>query len=180
MRRLVLILASIMLTGSIAMGARAELSVPANIHDAGWIAGVWSSESPAETGGASTSVEVWSPPAAGAMLGHGGVLGPDGNLVFWEGLNIYESDGTLVYVPFPGGKPATVVFPLVQHSADRLEFRNLEHDFPQRIIYSRLDSERMLIEAHGSGRSLRWTMQRQCHFVDTGDGAVCVNPEQRP
>ena len=49
--------------------------------------------------------------------------------------------GALQFIPQPGGAPATC-FALVSWEDGRAQFENPDHDFPQRITYSR-DGDRL-------------------------------------
>ncbi len=54
----------------------------------------------------------------------------------FEFLRIELREGKPVYLAMPGGGPATP-FPIKTQEPTRIVFENLEHDFPQRIIYWR-------------------------------------------
>ena len=49
--------------------------------------------------------------------------------------------GGVSYYAMPGGNPATA-FAMITHENHRAVFENLEHDFPQRLIYTR-DGDRL-------------------------------------
>jgi hypothetical protein len=83
-------------------------------------------------------------------------------MVSFEFFRIEETAGGLVYLTQPRGQPATP-FRAVQASGKRVVFENLEHDFPQRILYW-LDEEgalRARIEGKDRGKDAamewRWT-----------------------
>jgi len=123
-----------------------------------WLEGRWSGEKD----GVTTS-ELWTAPAAGAMLGlHSDVRG--GRLVAWEFLRIgTTAEGTFYYAS-PRSAPPTA-FRLVERSQRRVVFENREHDFPQRILYW-LDAEGALharIEGPQGGKTLseEWVFTRE-------------------
>lgn len=93
-----------------------------------WLEGRWSGEKD----GVTTS-ELWTAPAAGALLGlHSDVRG--GHLVAWEFLRIgTTAEGTFYYAS-PRSAPPTA-FRLVEQGDRRVVFENPEHDFPRRILY---------------------------------------------
>jgi hypothetical protein len=122
------------------------------LERAAWLAGCWALEG-AEPG----SLEHWTAPAGGAMLGLARTI-KNGRMVAHEFLQIRErSDGRLIYIARPH-KQAEAQFPLLDGSGpDELLFENLAHDFPQRIRYQRLDETRLLarIEGRRGGGELR-------------------------
>ena len=94
-----------------------------------WLSGCWQQEG-AERG----TVEIWSKPVAGSMLGLSrSVRG--GEMVAYEFMRIEASaEGVIHFTAQPDGQAATA-FEL-SHLDDReVVFNNPEHDFPQRITY---------------------------------------------
>jgi hypothetical protein len=57
-------------------------------------------------------------------------------------------NGTLAFLAQPAGQPATA-FPLVQLTRDEVVFENRGHDFPQRVIYARVDDSRLAARIEG-------------------------------
>ncbi len=98
--------------------------------DLGWLAGCWQGRS--ERG---VSDEQWMSPAGGVLLGMGRTVRGD-RVVSYEFLRIEPRDGRLAYVARPSGQ-AEAAFPLLRASATEAVFENLQHDFPQRIVYAR-------------------------------------------
>ena len=110
------------------------LSARADILDLKWMAGCWSQDD-RETG----SVELWTVPAGGTMLGMNRIVS-GGKTVAFEFLRIIEEeDGQIWLVASPSGQE-TARFKLASISADEVIFENPHHDFPQRIIY-RLEND---------------------------------------
>lgn len=91
--------------------------------------------------------ELWTSAAGDVMLGMHRDVRPGGKVSF-EFARIEKKDGTLVYQAMPGGRAATP-FILKESSAQRAVFENLEHDFPQRIIYWR-ESKRLCARVEGT------------------------------
>jgi hypothetical protein len=109
-----------------------------------WLAGCWSDES-ADPG----SGENWMTPAGGTMLGVGRTV-KAGRTAQFEYLQIRASAaGGLVYTALPSGQKQTD-FNLLSVAGKRFVFENLQHDFPQRIIYSREDDDRMTARIEGT------------------------------
>jgi hypothetical protein len=96
-----------------------------------WLAGCWTNES-AELG----SDEHWTPLAGGTMLGTSRTVSR-GETVEFEFMQLrHLPDGKLAFIALPSGQRETV-FPLLRISDSEAIFENLEHDFPQRVIYAR-------------------------------------------
>lgn len=127
MRKLIIIL-------FVAMSARAaEFPV--------WMAGSWSGAS-----GGVKMEEHWTTADGGLMLGmHRDVKAAKSSFEF---LRIEKRGDSLVYEAMPMGRPATP-FPLKSASASRVVFENLQHDFPQRIIYWR-DGDKLCGRVEGT------------------------------
>ena len=95
---------------------------------------------PAELSGCWESVdgnrrvtEIWFSPSANRMIGISETR--DGETsVAWEFLRIERDGDSLVFRALPSGQmPAE--FPLLSSSGGELVFENLQHDFPQRVVY---------------------------------------------
>ena len=107
------------------------IATSAAAHDfPSWMTGSW-----AATVDGVRMEEHWTSAGGGIMLGMHRDVRPNGK-VFFEFLRIERRDGKLAYVAQPRGRDATV-FPLKTITGSRVVFENLQHDFPQRIIYWR-------------------------------------------
>lgn len=93
-----------------------------------WLGGSWSG---VRDGVASE--EHWTTPDGGALIGlHKEVR--DGKMVSFEFLRIVEEGSRVCYVASPrGGAPTS--FCAVELGERRVVFENLQHDFPQRVLY---------------------------------------------
>ena len=132
-----------MLRNSVAtLIAITSLSVAAQPAMPAFMAGCWSGEH-ADT--RRSSYEVWIAPKAERMLGISQTIRPD--RTEFEFLRIERAAGQVDYVAQPSGRPPTR-FRMSDASATHAEFANLEHDFPQRIRYTR---ESDLLRAELSG-----------------------------
>lgn len=102
-------------------------------------------------------------PKGGMMLGiHRDVS--NGRAVFFEFLRIEETAEGLAYQAQPLGRPA-VRFLCKELSASRVIFENLQHDYPQRILY-KVGADGALharVEGMQDGalRAEEWTWRRQ-------------------
>ena len=108
-----------------------------------WLAGCWASES-----GEAGSGEHWLPLAGGTLLGVGRTV-KNGKTVSHEFLQIRtNADGKPVYIAIPSGqKEASFVATQVAEGA--VTFENLQHDFPQRILYKALPDNRLAARIEG-------------------------------
>ena len=122
-----------------------------SIADLSWMNGYWTN---AQNG--NSSEELWSSPDGGIMVGLNRGVYANGRSSF-EFLRIVESEGKVVYLASPGGQTPTP-FTLTEVNGEKAVFENLEHDFPQRIIYSR-DSDKLTarIENASGEKGMQWT-----------------------
>lgn len=136
-----------MRTTLLALAALLCAGVPAHaqqeVDRLGWMAGCWRAEG-AEPG----SVEQWTAPAGGTMLGMSRTVRA-GRTAEFEFMQLrHLADGTLAFVPQPAGRPPTV-FRLLRLADAEVVFENPEHDFPQRIAYARDGETRLLAHIEG-------------------------------
>jgi hypothetical protein len=100
-----------------------------SITSLSWLAGCWNSEN-AEPG----SGEQWMPLAGNSLLGMGRTI-RGGSTAAHEFMRIAEApDGKLTFFAQPSGKPPAS-FAVHKLGPNEVVFENLEHPFPQRIIY---------------------------------------------
>jgi hypothetical protein len=119
-----------------------------------WLAGCWQGQF-----GEPGTVEQWLLPAGGTMLGVSRTV-KQGKTVEFEFMQLRQlPDGVLAFIPQPSGRPPTV-FRLLRLGQSEAVFENLEHDFPQRIAYSRPDQSRLLASVEG----LRSGVARKVEF----------------
>jgi hypothetical protein len=71
-----------------------------------------------------------------------------GKVVEWERLQLTEREGNLVYVSLPSGQTeASFTSTVLTDSSFTVE--NLQHDFPQRIIYRRRGTDSLVARIEG-------------------------------
>lgn len=103
--------------------------------------------------------EQWTDGQAGAMLGTTRYF-REGELVDFEFAMITEADEGVVLWPYPRGVRSEHGFPLVD-AGRTLVFENLDHDFPVRIMYERLDDDRLAPRIEGrDGEGRGWELRR--------------------
>ena len=102
--------------------------------------------------------ETWSDLRSGMLLGTSITVNRSGKLS-WESARIAPSDEGYVFFANPSGQAPTR-FQLKSAERNELVFENLEHDFPQRLIYRRdKDKLHARIEGmvEGKPESEEWT-----------------------
>jgi len=112
------------------------------VAELSWMKGCWRTEVLGQE-----ITEIWTAPPAPVMLGQA-VTRRDGETVFWEQLRIEERDGVLALIAMPGGA-APVRFEATEVGEDHIVFENPNHDYPRRIVYTRMG--RMLTARVESG-----------------------------
>ncbi|HAW80401.1 MAG TPA: hypothetical protein DEO59_01225 [Balneola sp.] len=138
---------SILLFVSISLNAQAP--DPA-LPELAWLTGYWTS-----TEDGTTIEELWTNGAGYMMLGVHRDVNENGRSSF-EYLRIMRTREGIVYVASPGGKLGTT-FTMIENIDQKVVFENLDHDFPQRIIYSRSgDTLTARIEDESGEKSMEW------------------------
>ena len=140
----------------IGFSVRASVTAP-SLSELAWMTGSWT--------GVERGVEMeeyWQAPKGNSMLGlHRDVA--KSRTVSFEFLRIEAKADAVTYWASPGGRPATP-FRLVELKGKRVVFENLEHDFPQRIIYWLSDDGALHAKIEGTqdgkSSSAEWTWHR--------------------
>lgn len=128
MKTSMLILVLLML-GSLCSAQTAKPS----INDLAWLAGCWE----ANVRGRKVN-EQWMKPGGGIMLGMARTVA-QGKAAEFEFTQIREDkDGSIYYVAKPSGQAEASFKLVILQNKKMAVFENPQHDFPQRIIYSRL------------------------------------------
>lgn len=102
---------------------------PLSIASLAWLSGCWAAE-----GGEPGSGEQWMPLAGNSLLGMSRTV-RNGATATHEFMRIADApDGKLTFFAQPAGKPPAS-FAVLKLTANEVVFENLEHPFPQRILY---------------------------------------------
>ena len=129
----------------------------ADLNELEWLAGSWTL-----TKGERTIEEQWMKPVGGMMVGMGRTLRA-GKTVEFEFLRIEQRGEDLVYIAQPNGAPPTE-FKMVKITANEIVFENLQHDYPQQIIYTRNADGSVSARTEGPGKQgtkvIRFDYQR--------------------
>jgi len=108
-----------------------------------WLAGSWAGEQDGLK-----MEEHWTPPAGNLMVGMHRDVSPAGKTSF-EFLRIVKREDGISYISMPSGRGETA-FKLIESTARKAVFENLQHDFPQRILYWRAEDGRLHARIEGS------------------------------
>jgi Domain of unknown function (DUF6265) len=124
----------------------------------GWMAGTWTGAA-----GGVDMMELWTPPAGGAMLGlHQDVR--DERTVEFEFLRIEAGADGVTYWASPMGRPATP-FRMSERSEKHVVFANPDHAYPTRILYWLSDDgllhARIEGTRQGAPASEEWSWRRR-------------------
>jgi hypothetical protein len=126
-----------------------------------WLTGAWAGRN--DDG--SRTEEHWTQPTAGMMLGVNRTIA-GGETIFFEYLRIEAgTNDAVTYYAAPRGRDPATPFLMVESEPDRFVFENLQHDFPQRIIYEVAWDGALVqriegIETSGEERSSEWRLER--------------------
>ena len=116
---------------------------PQPLEGLAWLAGCWTYD-----GSDAGSGEQWLAPAGGTMLGVGRTV-KNGTTTEFEFMRIHTTDGgKLAYTALHSGQPQAT-FEASSLTAGAVTFENLQHDFPQRIIYRAVGSDRLAARVEG-------------------------------
>jgi Domain of unknown function (DUF6265) len=124
------------------MVSSAALAEPHRTAALAWMIGNWVHDE-----GKERVMESWVGPGNGMMVGTNLTAWPNGRRAF-EFMRIGETPQGLSYYASPGGRPP-VEFRSKELTETRVVFENLEHDFPQRVIYWK-DGEAMGARIEGT------------------------------
>jgi len=113
---------------AVALLALASPVSAAKLSDLSWMSGSWVGDSKGMH-----AEEHWTSPEGGIMLCmHRDVI--EGRRTAFEFLRVVERGDSLVFIAMPKARNETP-FPLKSLAGKKVVFENLEHDYPQRVIY---------------------------------------------
>lgn len=124
-----------------------------------WLTGCWQSESMAPGSG-----EQWVLQGDGVLYGVSRFV-KNGKIGVGEAMQIRaQKDGKLAFFAQPAGQQPAV-FPLLRMTESEAVFENLQHDFPQRIVYRLEDSENLAARIEGLRKGELRTITFPMHRV---------------
>ena len=108
-----------------------------------WLAGCWEIQR-----GQRIVVEMWSRPNGAMMIG-GSSTTNAGVVREFEHLRLTAEGDSVVYTALPSGQALTAFRGTASDSGFVVE--NLQHDFPQRIVYTRRGADSLIARIEGPG-----------------------------
>lgn len=133
---------------------------PGKLSALSWLSGAWVTE-PASgaPAGSERTIEVWSPPDGGSMVGMSRTT-KGGTTTFFESMRIEARGEKTVLVALPKGQ-AQAEFVLAEgaSSSTSAVFENPKHDFPKTITYRR-EGEVLIATIEGGGPASQWKYRR--------------------
>lgn len=118
-----------------------------------WV-GVWIKETKERT-----TTETWVFSGSHSLRGSSTVAGSNGNIVFKEYLSLIRLGEIYYYIAKVPSNDYPVPFKLVEVEKARWVFENLDHDFPNRIVYEMVNDDQLLVRVsgtNGDGFSVRY------------------------
>ena len=132
---------------------KSEVSVN-KLDKLAWMLGKWEMETPE-----GTITEEWMKPSDSQWQGVSYLIAPGGDTPFRERIRLDYSGDHLYYRPAVSNQNQgeAVSFAEKSFSDSLVVFENLQHDFPQRIIYKRISDTSILaaIEGESNGAAKR-------------------------
>jgi hypothetical protein len=137
-----------LLSGSILLGSIFLLSAcstneETEVNSLKWMLGKWQSST--EEG---ILYEEWKKVNDSTYSGHAYAITPEGDTTFSETAQITKSNGAITY-SVTVNEESTTDFALVDNQ-DIAVFENIDHDFPQRIIYQKLAKDSLFAKIEGT------------------------------
>ena len=115
----------------------------ATLESLRWLSGCWEGNY-----GRKVVSEQWMKPDGKMMMGMSRTVKNEKTVEFEFVRLVQEEDGSISYVAKPSGQPETS-FKLLHSEKSKIVFENLEHDFPQRIIYQLCSPDSLVARIEG-------------------------------
>ena len=135
---------------------------PRSINHLLWVEGEWKGR---VKGG--MMFETWKLSRDSTIIGHSCILA-NKDTVFQESMRIVKVDGEIYFVATVDHNADPVSFKLVKQDDHGHVFENLEHDFPNRIIYANTLGDMLLARIEGvrenAPDTVRFFMHRNIRF----------------
>jgi hypothetical protein len=135
-----------------------QLAARSSLADLGFMAGCWRGTTRSGT----TIEEFYTPPSSNLIIGATRYV-RDGRVVDFEFTRIDQTDSGAVITPHPKGVRSVSFAPKVIER-NRAVWENPTHDFPQRILYTRVADDTLVARIEGrtpsEDRALEWRMTR--------------------
>jgi Domain of unknown function (DUF6265) len=134
--------------GFVSQLAAGQAAASFRVNDLGWLAGCWESRDDAKQVVIS---EQWMRPDGGLMIGMGRTVDSK-KAVDWELMRIEQRGNEVYFIARPRANREETPFKLIRMSTAEAVFENLEHDFPQRVIYRLSHAGNLAARIEGSDK----------------------------
>jgi hypothetical protein len=115
------------------------------IESLGWLAGCWEGN---YSNGRTVS-EQWMKPFGNIMMSISRTV-KNGKTIAYEFVRLEQSDdGSIRYIAHPSGRQEAS-FTLVKLEGTKAVFENLQHDYPQRVIYHLVSADTLFARIEGT------------------------------
>ncbi len=125
---------------------KSKIDAPRPIEKAEWLLGTWENASPD-----GKMTETWIRENDSVFSGQAFYITAKNDTLHSETIALNESDDILVYTPIVqgqnDGKP--VSFKLTSSKSNQLTFENPAHDFPKKIVYTKITNDSIVAEISG-------------------------------
>ena len=129
------------------IGIAVPVEGDSDLKELQWLVGQWKGQL-----GKNTYYESWKPTNHGPLEGSSSMVNPQGKTILTEVLRIDKIGAHVVYIAAVK-KNHPVLFTLIEtfeeNNKPKWVFENKEHDFPQRIIYTRESPDTLVARVEG-------------------------------
>ncbi|MFT7620246.1 MAG: hypothetical protein ACI97A_003903 [Planctomycetota bacterium] len=144
-----------LMSAFLVLSACSSMEKEAPLDEFRWMLGDWRAEQ-----GSNLIIESWREASGKTFEGMGSTLDKDQKKVTSkESLRLVSMSGETFYFAKVGDNSMPTPFKLVSYEDDTATFENLKHDFPQRLIYQRVDENHLRVDvqsAEGQGFTLKF------------------------
>jgi hypothetical protein len=144
---LLLMILFVLINGLSGVDAAAAVGKDTDLKDLNWLVGQWQGQV-----NETAYYENWTQSGPDTLEGNASTVDRSGKTTFSETLRIEKIGSHIVYIASVNNQPP-VLFTLVgvtgENNRSRWVFENREHDFPQRIIYTKEGPDSLAARVEG-------------------------------
>jgi len=116
-----------------------------------WLVGTWQENE--------NSFEAWK--NEGSFLsGSSYKIDKDGNETVTEEIKLIKKGHDFYYVPDIAGPQSPIEFKITSFDKNSFTAENLNHDFPKKIIYKKINEQQLEATISGGGKSISYTFKK--------------------
>lgn len=138
------------------VGVKAKKVYP-KLAKAKWFLGYWENDTKAFV-----SREIWTTKNDSTLFAESFVI-VNKDTVFYEKVDLTERNDSLFYIVSvrDQNKEKPVSFYLTKSTNNQMVFENPKHDFPNKIIYNKINSDSIVASIYGSNKTETFPMKRK-------------------